>query len=352
MHTMMKESPTLPERFETQAQLDEFLSRPTQQTAGFIRALEGDVMILGAGGKMGPGLARLLRRAVQLNGSQKRIIAVSRFSSPEVRQQIEAAGVETIACDLMKEDELEALPQAANILYLPAVKFGTTGQEARTWAVNAYLPGRIASRFPRARFAVLSSGNIYPLVPLDSGGCQEDAPPGPVGEYAQSVLGRERIFGHFAQQNDTPSVFIRLNYAVELRYGVLLDVAQRVWSGQAVDLSMGYFNAIWQGDAYTCILGALAGAERPGMILNVTGPETISVRWLAGEFGRRMEVQPVFSGQEAGSALLNNAALAHQLFGYPRVSLGQCIEWVTAWVMAGNPTFEKPTHYEARDGKF
>ena len=337
--------------FETVESLEAFLSRPTPEVVNAIRGLEGDLMVLGAGGKMGPTLAMLARRAIAEAGVDKRVTAVSRFSDPQVAEKLRCAGVETIAGDLMDEEALEALPYVPNIIYMAGFKFGTSGRQAQAWAVNAFLPGRAVQRFRRSRIVLFSSGNVYPLVPVASGGCTEETPPGPVGEYAQSVLGRERIFEHFARQFNVPGVVLRLNYAVELRYGVLLDVARQVWDGQAIDLRMGHLNAIWQGDANACALRALAAAETPPRVLNVTGPETIPVRWLALQFGALLGREPVFQGQEQETALLSNAQQAFQLFGYPRVPLGQAIAWVAAWVRAGGPTLDKPTHFQVRDGR-
>jgi nucleoside-diphosphate-sugar epimerase len=231
-------------------------------------------------------------------------------------------------------------------------KFGTTGQEARTWAVNAYLPRRVAQRYRDSRIVAFSSGNVYPLAPVAGGGCTEETPPAPVGEYAQSVLGRERILEHFAREHRIPSVLFRLNYAVEMRYGVLLDVAQKVWLGEPVDLAMGHANVIWQGDANAYALRALELAEVPPRALNVTGPETVSIRWLAGRFGELLDRNPVYVGTEGDRALLSNAARAFKRLGYPSVPLGRVIEWVAAWVIDGGPTLDKPTHSEVRDGKF
>jgi nucleoside-diphosphate-sugar epimerase len=305
---------------------------------------------------MGPSLAMLARRAVVEGGlyraRQPRVIGVARFSDPQVRDRLEAAGIETICADLMQEGALEALPSATNVIYMVGTKFGTTGQEARTWAVNAYLPGRVAQRFCDARIVLFSSGNVYPLAPVAGGGCTEATPPAPVGEYAQSVLGRERVFEHFARRFNIPGLLFRLNYAVEVRYGVLLDVARKVWAGEPVDLSMGHVNVIWQGDANAYALRALQWAEVPPRALNVTGPETLSIRWLAGRFGELLDRQPVLTGREGESALLSNAGLAFQILGYPGVPLGRVIEWVAAWVIDGGPILDKPTHFEVRDGRF
>jgi nucleoside-diphosphate-sugar epimerase len=338
--------------FENVEALEASLSHPTPEVIDAMRRLDGDLMILGAGGKMGPTLAMLAQRAVVEAGLRTHVIGVSRFSNPHVAEKLNRAGVETIACDLMDDAALRSLPQAPHIIYMVGTKFGTGGREAHTWAVNAFLPGRVVQRFRHARFVLFSSGNVYPLVPIINGGCTEETPPGPVGEYAQSVLGRERIFEHFARQLNVPGTILRLNYAVELRYGVLLDIARQVRNGGAIDLRMGYVNVIWQGDANAYALRALTLAETPPRILNVTGPETISVRRLALQFGELLGKEPVFEGREGEDALLNNAQQAFKLLGYPRVPLGKAIEWVAAWVRTDGPTLDKPTHFQTRDGKF
>ena len=344
-------------RFESVEALEEALSRPTPQVVEALSRLDGDLLILGVGGKMGPTLATMARRAVVEGGLDKRVIGVARFTDPEVRDKLEDAGVETVRADLMQEGALKDLADsdaasAANVIYMVGMKFGTTGQEARTWAVNAYLPGRVAQHFQASRILVFSSGNVYPLAPVAGGGCTEDVPPAPVGEYAQSVLGRERIFEHIACQHGVPSVMFRLNYAVEMRYGVLLDVARKVWVGEPIDVSMGHANVIWQGDANAYALRALALAEVPPRVLNVTGPETVSIRWLAGAFGERFGRRPAFVGTEGDSALLSNAGRTFKLLGYPSVPLGRVIEWVAAWVIDGGPVLDKPTHFQVRDGRF
>jgi nucleoside-diphosphate-sugar epimerase len=294
----------------------------------------------------------LAQRAVVETGRDRRVIGVSRFSDPQVAEKLSRAGVETIASDLMDEGTLEALPDVPNIIYVVGTKFGATGQEARTWAINAFLPGRVAQTFRRSRIVVFSSGNVYAFAPVIYGGSTEETPPAPIGEYAQSVLGRERIFEYFALQFNVRSVLFRLNYAVELRYGVLLDVARKVWAGDPVDLSMGHVNVLWQGDANAYALRALLLADVPPRILNVAGPETISVRSLALQFGELLGRSPIFEGCERREALLSNAQQAFKLLGYPSVPLGRVIEWVAAWVVDGGPVLDKPTKFQVRDGRF
>ncbi len=337
---------------ETVEQLEEVLSRPNDGDRALVREMEGDLLILGVGGKMGPSLARRARRACTEAGVNKRILGVSRFSSPESRRELEAAGIETIAADLLDERDLAALPEVPNVIYMAARKFGTTGAEHLTWAMNTYLPGRVAERFRQSRIVVLSSGNVYPLAPVTSGGASEDTPAVPVGEYGQSVLGRERMFEHFSAKYGTRAALLRLNYAVELRYGVLLDTGRKVFEGRPVNLAMGNVNVIWQGDANSVALRALGICAAPPAILNLTGPETLSVRWIARRFGEHFGAQPVFEGEEAPTALLNNAARCHRLFGYPSVSVEQIIEWTAHWIRLGGKLHGKPTHFDVRDGKF
>jgi nucleoside-diphosphate-sugar epimerase len=339
----------------TEEELEDLLSTPGRALVEDLGRLRGDIMILGAGGKMGPSLAKLARRAADLADGARHgrdIFAVSRFTSGGLPGELHAAGVETVSCDLLDAGAVDALPNAPNVVFMAGRKFGSTGGEALTWAMNAYMPALIARRFKNSQLAVFSSGNVYPFVPVGAGGASEDTAPAPLGEYAQSVLARERIFEHFSLQWGTPVTILRLNYAIDLRYGVLLDVAQRVRAGQPVDVTMGHVNVIWQGDANALALRSLAVAASPPAILNLTGPETISVRWLAGQFGRRFGVEPVIEGLEAETALLNNAARCHARFGYPLVSLLQMVDWVAHWVETGGPTLDKPTHFQEREGKF
>jgi nucleoside-diphosphate-sugar epimerase len=336
----------------TEAELEERLSRPSAADVEFMRELEGDLLILGVAGKMGPSLARRARRAADEAGVRKRIVGVARFSNPRVREELEAAGVETICADLLDEEQLQALPELPNVIYMAARKFGTTGNEYLTWALNTYLPGRVAERFRRSRIVAFSSGNVYPLVPIAHGGPTEATPPDPVGEYAQSVLGRERMFEYFSARYGTPVTLLRLNYAIDLRYGVLVDIALKVYQRQPVNLAMGQVNVIWQGDANSVALRAFRLCQSPPAVLNVTGPETVSVRSLAWKFARRFGVEPIFEGTEAPTALLSDASLCHRLFGYPEVTLEQMIEWVAEWIRAGGVLWNKPTHFEVRDGRF
>ncbi|NLN20011.1 MAG: NAD(P)-dependent oxidoreductase [Firmicutes bacterium] len=333
-------------------QLERVLAEPSPALVGDMAKIEGDILILGVGGKMGPSLAKLAVNAIRQAGVKKRVIGVSRFSTRDLADELEAAGVETIAADVSDEAQLQSLPEVENVIYMIGFKFGATGQEYRTWAINAYLPGRVAERFPRSRFVAFSTGNVYPLTPLIMGGASEEYPPDPVGEYAQSCLGRERVFEYFSRLNQTPMVIFRLNYAIDMRYGVLLDVATAVNEQQPIDLSMGHANVIWQGDANEIALRSLLLASSPPTVLNVTGPEIVSIRWLAERFGELLGRKPVFVGEEQPTALLSNASRAHQIFGYPRVSLRQMIEWTAEWVKRGGETLGKPTRFQEREGRF
>lgn len=340
------------QEIRTVEELEEKLAEPSPALVQAISELEGDLLILGVGGKMGPSLARLAVRAIERAGVRKRVIGVSRFSSGDLAEQLQALGVETISADLLNDAELGRLPEVPNVLYMVGFKFGSTGREYLTWAMNAYLPGRVAEKFRNSRIVAFSTGNVYPLVPVKSGGASEEHPVGPVGEYAQSCLGRERVFEYFSRKNGTPLLIYRLNYAIDLRYGVLHDIAQAVKNRQPIDLRMGHANVIWQGDANEIALRSLALCQSPPRILNVTGPETLSIRWAAERIGEYLGVEPIFEGEEQDSALLNNASQAHRLFGYPRVSLRQMLEWTARWVAQGGASLGKPTHFQEREGKF
>jgi nucleoside-diphosphate-sugar epimerase len=333
-------------------QLEDLLSKPTSRVIDALAKLEGDFIILGVAGKMGPSLARMIKRASDAAGAKRRIIGVARFSAKPVQAQLHARGIETIQCDLLDESAVQKLPDAANVLYLAGMKFGSTGQEAMTWAMNSYLPAVISKKYRQSRSVALSTGNVYGLINVKEGGSTETASLAPVGEYAMSCLGRERIFEHFSQQLNTPMTLIRLNYACDLRYGVLVDLARKVRDGVAIDLSMGYFNTIWQGDANAMILQAFDQATCPPTILNVTGRETLAVREVCERFGSFMNCSPKFVGRESPTALLSDARRASQLFGASTMSAEKLISWVADWVMRGGASLDKPTHFESRDGQF
>ena len=341
-----------PQHIEDSEQLEDVMSTPTSEVVEAMGEMAGDLLILGVGGKMGPTLAKLAKRAIDKSGSGKRVIGVSRFSSPGLQADLNRAGIETISCDLLNETELQALPEVSNVIFMAGRKFGSTGNEPLTWAMNTYMPGRVAEKYRNSRIVVFSTGNVYPLTPISHGGATEMHPVEPIGEYAQSCLGRERVFEHASNQFGTPVAILRLNYAIDLRYGILLDIAEKVYYEKPVDLTMGAANVIWQGDANGVVLRALMHCQSPPMLLNLTGPEIVSIRWLATRFGEIFGKTPAFEGVEAETALLSNAAHCYQLFGYPRVSLEQLVRWVAHWVEIGEMTLGKPTKFEVRDGKF
>lgn len=342
----------LPDRIENVAQLDDVMTTPSPALVESARRLRGDVLVLGAAGKMGPTLAILARRALDAAGSNARVIGVARFSDASAREQIEAAGVETIKSDLLAPGAPEKLPDAPNVLYLVGQKFGSTGNEPLTWAMNVYVPAVVARRYRESRIVALSTGNVYPFTPSGSGGPTENDVVAPVGEYAQSCLGRERMLQYVSGQHGTPIVLVRLNYAIDLRYGVLLDIATKVHAGRPIDLSMGHVNVIWQGDANAAVFRCLEHCASPPFILNLTGPQTLSVRELAHEFGRRLGREPVFTGREAPNALLSNASRYVRLMGPPSVPIERMVKWIAHWVEIDGPILGKPTHYDTRDGKF
>ena len=337
--------------FRTVAELEQKLSEPSPALVEGLKALEGDILILGVSGKMGPTLAQMAVRAANLAGKGQKVYGAARFSNPEERNKLQAAGVETIALDLL-HDDLSVLHPAPNVIYMVGHKFGTTGREHVAWAVNTYTAGRVAEALKGRRVVVFSTGNVYPLTPVTMGGATETHPPGPVGEYAQSCLGRERLFQWAAAEFDTQVLIYRLNYAIDLRYGVLCDIAQAVYAGKSVDLNMGHVNVIWQGDANERALRSLLHAAKPAKILNVTGPEILSVRWIAEEFGRRFGKEVLFTGEEQPTALLRNAQESMRLFGYPRVSVHEMLDWTAEWIRQGMPLLNKPTHFSERKGAF
>jgi dTDP-4-dehydrorhamnose reductase len=334
-------------------ELEERLSRPTEADAAAMSALNGDLLILGAGGKMGPSLSRLARRAADLVGAQVRIVAVARFSNASLPAQLAVQGIETISCDLLESGALSRLPEIPNVIFMAARKFETSGAEHLTWAMNTLLPGLVAERYRNSRIVAFSTGNVYPLRSLSEGGAVESTPVGPVGEYAQSALGRERMFENGSHRWGTRVAILRLNYAVELRYGVLVDIARAVFERRPISLAMPYVNVIWQRDANSWCLRSFAHCQSPPFILNITGPETLSVRELAIEFGQHFGIEPIFLPELEGStSLLNNAAKARTLFGQPTVTPGEMIGWIGDWIRHGGETLNKPTHFQTRDGKF
>jgi nucleoside-diphosphate-sugar epimerase len=344
--------PSLPDIIADLEQLDELLSRPTAAVVHALSRVEGDIVVLGVAGKMGPTLARMARRASNATSARRRIIGVSRFSKIESRRELQSHGIETIQGDLLDPHFVDSLPEVPNVIYMAGMKFGATGKEPLTWAMNAYLPALVCRKFRRSRLLVFSTGNVYGAVPIHSGGSRETDPPDPRGEYAMSCLGRERMIEHFSQTLEIPAVLIRLNYAVEMRYGVLVDLAQKVYGGQTIDLTMGYLNAIWQGEANARALCALPDACSPPLYLNVAGHECLSVREICERFAQLMEKPVQFSGVEAADALLSNADAAARRYGPTRINADQMIRWIAHWLTHGGPTLGKPTHFEVRDGKF
>ena len=333
-------------------QLELRYSEPSAALLHDVEKIDGDVMILGIGGKMGVSMGRLLVDAFKKIGRTDKVYGVSRFSDPRSLQEVKDSGVHPIVCDLLDEDQLAGLPEVPNVIFLAGHKFGTTGNEDFTWAMNTYMPGRVANKFKRSRIVAFSSGNVLPFVPLSEGGVDEDQTPEPVGEYAQSCLGRERIFQYFAKKNSTPTLIYRLNYAVDFRYGVLMEIGKAVWEGRPVDLRSQNVNVIWQGDANEMAIRSLLHCTSPAKVLNITGPETLSTRWIAEQFATSFGKTALFENQAAPSALLNNASASHRLFGYPRVTIREVIEINAAWIAGGGEELGKPTHFQEREGKF
>lgn len=341
-----------PKNIANEEELEELLSRPSPETVELFKGLDGDILFLGIAGKIGPSLAHMAKRACTEAGVKKRIIGVSRFSNPDEKAQIEKWGIETIRGDLLDRDFLESLPKMKNVFFMAGMKFGSEENLSLTWAMNSYLPALVAEYFKDSRIVAYSTGCVYQLVPMESGGSKETDNPEPVGEYAQSCLGRERMFEYGSQKYKTPVALIRLNYAVEPRYGVLVDIATKVKNNQPVDLSMGWFNAIWQGDANNMVLRSLEHTASPASILNITGPETLGVRDVALEFGKLFNKEVQFTGSEAETALLSNAEQAFSLFGKPQVSVHKIMDWTARWMEEDKKLLGKPTHFEVRNGKY
>jgi nucleoside-diphosphate-sugar epimerase len=336
------------DKFEDIAGLEEALSHPSQALIETLATVPGDIMVLGVGGKMGPTLARMAKRAAP----GKRVIGVARFSETGLRARLESQGVDCIEADLLSRDAISALPEVANIIFMAGRKFGSTGSEWLTWAMNAHVPALVAERFPSSRIVAFSTACVYPFVDTGTNGATEDVPPtAPSGEYANSCVARERMFEHFSHAHRTPGRLIRLSYAIDMRYGVLHDVAQKILNRETIDLAMGYANVIWQGEANDWTLRSLAHCGTPTSPLNLSGPK-ISIREVARELGRRLGIEPVLTGQEAPTAWLIDSSEAYKLFGQPQVSLATMLDWTAEWVKRGGASLGKPTHYEARDGKY
>jgi nucleoside-diphosphate-sugar epimerase len=340
-----------PDVVRDEAALEELLSRPSSADVAFAGTLADDVLVLGAGGKMGPSLARRVRRALDAAGSPRRVLAVARFSEPGLREALERDGIETIPCDLLDPGQVARLPRAGNVLFLAGRKFGSTGRPDLTWMQNVVVPSIVARHFAESRVVVFSTGNVYPLVPPGAAGCTETTPLDPVGEYAQTCVGRERVFEHASRERGTCCLLFRLFYAVDLRYGTLVDVARRVHAGEAVSLAASHVNAVWQGDANSYAFRALALCESPPRPLVATGPEAVAIRDVATDLARRFGRAVRFEGR-AGPALLGDSSLCVSLLGPPEVPLARLLVWVAAWVEQGGRSLGKPTHFEATDGRF
>lgn len=333
--------------------LEENLSEPNEATIRAMGELKGDLVVLGVGGKMGPTLARMAKMASDLAGVSRRVIGVSRFSAlSPLKERLHSWGIETHRCDLLDRESYAQLPEAANIIFMAGMKFGSTSQESLTWAMNAFVPALVSDRYRKSRIAVFSTGNVYGLSPVSRGGSLESDAPHPQGEYAMSCLGRERIFEHFSRTYRTEMAVLRLNYAVELRYGVLLDIAQKVFSERVIPLEMGHLNAIWQTDAAAMSLQSLSYASTPPFAINIAGPEILSVRWIAQQFADRFKKTARFEGAESADALLSNARKAFELFGKPQSGIAQMVSWIADWVERRGETLDKPTHFENRTGDF
>ena len=338
----------LPDKIIDIAALDDILCRPSQALIDDLRKVDGDIMILGIGGKMGPTLAGLAKNALP----DRRIIGVARFSEPGVEEWLQARGIETIHCDLLDEAAIKTLPQAANIIFMAGRKFGAEGNLALTWAMNSHVPALVAQAFRHSRIVAFSTGCVYPFVPVNGKGSDEAMAPNPPGEYAQSCVGRERMFEYFSNQFKTPGRLFRLNYAIDMRYGVLHDIASKVLAGKPIDISLGHVNFIWQGDASSQALRCLAHCDTPTSPINVSGHEIIAVRDLAAKFGALFGKEPMIVGKEEPTAWLTNTSQAVKLFGLPIVDTAQLIKWTADWVARSMPSLGKPTKYEVRDGRY
>jgi nucleoside-diphosphate-sugar epimerase len=344
--------PDVPEMISGIAELDDLLSTPSAEAIEQFAGLEGDIIFLGVGGKIGPSLANMAMRATDQAGITRRIMGVSRFTDQSRRQYLETNGVETIAGDMLDRGFLDHLPDVENVFFLAAKKFGASAEPSFTWAMNVKLPALVSDRYRDSNIVAYSSGNVYPYVSVESGGCTEEHFADPVGEYAQTVLGRERMFEYGSSEHGTKVVMLRLNYAVEMRYGVLVDIGLKVKHGIPIDLRNGHVNVIWQGDNNSMTLRALDLCSKPPRILNITGPEILSVREIAKRFGRILGAEPVFENEESGVALLSNASKAFQLYGRPRISVDQMIQWISDWLRRDLPLLNKPTEFEVTDGRY
>src|SRR5574341_362130 len=335
------------QRFVDVAELEDFMTRPTPELQADLAQADGDVIVLGVGGKMGPTLARMARRA------GKRVIGVARFSEKGLREKLEGWGIECVACDLLDRAALERLPRVKNVVFMAGHKFGAADDPSFTWAMNVAVPFMVAETFRDSRIVAFSTACVYPYVDVHGRGADETIPTlPPPGDYATSCVGREQAFRYGSRKHGTAGRLMRLEYAIDMRYGVLHDIAAKVFAGAAVDVTMGHVNVIWQGDANEQALRLLAHCTAPTSPINVSGPDVVSVRRLAQEFGRRFGKKVVFSGNESKTAWLVDTTEAKKLFGAPRVPLATMLDWQADWTARGMPGLGKPTHFESRDGKY
>jgi len=341
-----------PKTIQSVEQLEDLLSQPGDDVVDLMKRLQGDIILLGVGGKIGPSLARMARRATDIAGIKRRVIGVSRFGDEEERRKLEASGIETLRCDLLDQQAVTKLPDAANVIYLAGLKFGSSGKAAETWAMNTFLPSIVCQKFSNSRIVAYSTGAVYGMSPVKARGSRETDPVNPIDEYAMSCLGRERMFEYFSKSLSIPVALIRLFYSCEVRYGVLVDLAQKIHRGEPIDVSMGYFNVIWQGDNNAMTLLALEHAASPPFVLNITGPEFLLIREAARVMGERMGREPIFCGTEQDTTCAGNASSAHRIFGQPRLTAERLMDWAVDWVQRNGEYLGKPTHFEVRDGRY
>lgn len=334
-------------------EIEKNMNKASKDLIEDVKIIEGDILILGVSGKIGYNLAAMLMDAINKAGVEKKVYGAARFSKGmDARKEFEDIGVKTLVADFMDEESLASLPKVKNVIYMVGYKFGATGNEPYTWAVNSYLPGRVSEVFKDSKIVAFSTGCVYPLVNVKDAAPSEEYPPDALGEYAQSCLGRERIFEHFAKTNETEMVIFRLNYAIDVRYGVLVELAQTIKAGKEVDLSMGHVNVIWQPDSCEMAIRSLLHTSSPANILNITGPETLSVKWLAERLAEEMNLPVKFVGEEEDTALLSNASKSHRLFGYPKTSIREMIHYVGTWIKNDGETDHNPTHFQEREGQY
>lgn len=334
-------------------EIETMMNTASQDLIDDVKKIKGDILILGISGKMGYNLSSLLMDALKKNNMSTKVYGAARFSGGQKdRQRFDELGIETIVVDFLKENALDELPQVENVIYMVGYKFGTSGNEAYTWALNSYLPGKVAETFKNSKIVAFSTGTVYQLVDVRSTAPSEEVKPLPYGEYAQSCLGRERIFEYFSEVNNTETFIYRLNYAIDVRYGVLVELAHSILNDEAINLEMGHVNVIWQPDACEMAIRALLHTESPANVVNITGPETLSVRWLAEMIGKELNKEVKFVGSEQDTALLSNASKSHELFSYPKTSIREMIKYVCSWMVQGGELDDKPTHFQEREGEF